>query len=183
VRQGNEEPRAEAPVKQAKIARIFDRILEIGRDAAIVMIIFSMLAISARVVIRYTIGVPINWVVDVSTILQLYLTFLAAAWLLKEEGQISLDIVLAFLRPSRRFFLQIINSILGAAMCVIITVYGIRETWISWKLDLHLNMPMEPPKWTLFIVIPLGGFLLFIQFLRRTQGFLEKYRGCRLPKK
>lgn len=170
-------------MKQGQIVRIFDRIIDIGRDAAIVMIIFSMLAISARVIIRYTVGVPINWVVDVSTILQLYLTFAAAAWLLKEEGHISLDIVLGFLRPSRRFFLEIINSALCAAMCIIITFYGIRETWISWNLHLHLDMPMEPPKWTLYIAIPVGGFLLFIQFLRRTRGFLEKYRSCRSPKK
>ncbi|OGP64084.1 MAG: hypothetical protein A2170_12495 [Deltaproteobacteria bacterium RBG_13_53_10] len=173
----------EESVKQGKIVRIFNQIIEMGREAAIAMILFSMLAISARVVIRYTLGFPINWVVDVSTILQLYLTFLAAAWLLREEGQISLDIVLSFLKPRHRFFLQIINSVLGAVMCAIITVYGVMETWSSWKLDLHLDMPMEPPKWALLIVIPVGSFLLFIQFLRRTQGFLEKYRSCRPTKK
>ena len=170
-------------MKQGSIVRLFDRIIEIGREAAIAMIIFSMLAISARVIIRYTFGFPINWVVDVSTILQLYLTFLAAAWLLREEGHISLDILFLFLKPRHRFLLQIINSILSSVMCAIITVYGVIETWSSWKLDLHLDMPMEPPKWVLIIVIPLGTFLLFIQFIRRAHVFLEKYRSCHQTKK
>lgn len=147
------------------------------------MIIFSMLGISARVIIRYTVGTPINWVVDVSTILQLYLTFFAAAWLLKEEAHISIDIVLSFLKPRHQFFLQVINSVLGAVMCAFIMVYGAIETWSSWKLDLHLDMPMEPPKWTLLIIIPVGSFLLFIQFLRRTHGFMEKYKSCNGMKK
>jgi C4-dicarboxylate transporter DctQ subunit len=172
----------EGRVKQRKSVPIFDRIIEIGREAAIAMIMFSMLGISARVIIRYTFGTPINWVVDVSTILQLYLTFLAAAWLLREEGHISIDIVLSFLKPRHRFFLQIINSVLGAVMCAIITGYGVIETWSSWKLDLHLDMPMEPPKWTILVIIPIGSFLLFIQFLRRTQSFLKKYRSCNLMK-
>lgn len=169
-------------MKQGKIVRIFDRIIEMGRDAATAMITFSMLSISARVVIRYAFGTPINWVVDVSTILQLYLTFLAAAWLLREEGHISIDIVLSFLKPRHRFLLQIINSILGAVMCAMITVWGGVETCSSWKLGLHLNMPMEPPRWSLLIVIPVGSFLLFIQFIRRTRGFLQKYRSCNLEK-
>lgn len=163
--------------------RLFDRIIELGRDAAIAMIIFTMLGISARVVIRYTLGFPINWIVDVSTILQVYLTFLAGAWLLKEEGQISIDVVLSYLSPRPRFFLQMINSVLGGVMCAILTVYGVIETWSSWKLDLRLGMPMDPPKWILLIVIPAGSFLLLIQFIRRTQGFVEKYRSCRLTKK
>ena len=93
----------EEKTKQSKSMRFFDRVLELGRDAATLMIIFFMLSISARVIIRYAFGTPINWVVNVSTILQLYLTFLAAAWLLREEGHISIDIVLLFLRPTHRF--------------------------------------------------------------------------------
>ena len=173
----------EAKAKRLNKASFFDRMIELGREAAIVMILFTMLGISARVVIRYTFGTPINWVVDLSTILQLYLTFLAAAWLLREEGHISVDIVLTSLKPNHQFFLQIVNSVIGAGVCAIITGYGIVETWSTWKLKLYADMPMEPPKWTLLIVIPLGSLFLFIQFLRRTRHFLEKYRRSRLTER
>ena len=161
---------------EGRSARIFDRIMEVGREISIAMILFLMLGISARVIIRYTLGTPINWVVDLATIFQVYITFLAAAWLLREEGHISLDIVLSFLKPRQQFFLQIVNSVLCGLMCAIITMYGVKETWSSWQLSLHLNMPMEPPTWSLLMVIPLGSFLLCIQFARRTHGYLSRYR-------
>ncbi|OGP67085.1 MAG: hypothetical protein A2169_08200 [Deltaproteobacteria bacterium RBG_13_47_9] len=164
-------------MKQGGNGRIFDRILEMGCVGAMAMILFSMMGVSARVGIRYIFGVPINWVIDVSTILQLYLTFLAAAWLLREEGHVSIDIIFSFLKPRHRFFLQTINSSLCAVVCAIITVYGAIETWSSWRLDLYADMPLEPPKWILLIIVPLGSFLLFIQSLRRAKSFLKKYRS------
>ncbi len=164
--------------KGGKNKSIFDSLLEIGCNAAILMVIFLALGINARVIIRYTFGFPINWVIDVSTILQVFLTFIAAAWLLREEGHISIDIVLSFLRPRSRFFLQIINSIICILICAFITIYGTIETWSSWKAGLYLNMPLEPPKWTVLIIIPLGSLFLFLQFIRRTKDFLKRYRSC-----
>jgi TRAP-type C4-dicarboxylate transport system permease small subunit len=169
----------EISVKPKRVIYIFDKIIEIGREAAIVMVIFLMIGISARVFLRYTLDVPINWVVDISTIFQVYLTFMAAAWLLREEGHVSIDIILSYLRPRYRYFLQIINSILCAIICIIVLVYGAIETWSSWKSKLYLGMPMEPPKWSLFIIIPIGSILLLIQFLRRMKSNLEKFKSSK----
>lgn len=156
---------------------IFDRLIEISLGVAIAIIIFLAIGINARVGIRYTLGFPINWVIDFSTIFQIYLTFLAAAWLLKEEGHVSIDIILTFLKPHHRYFIQVINSILCTVICMILTIYGAIETWSSWKSKLYLGMPLEPPKWISLIVIPLGTLFLMIQFIRRTFGFLEKYKN------
>lgn len=156
---------------------VFDHIIEIGCALGIFTIIFLAIGVNARVGIRYMFGFPINWVIDISTILQIYLTFLAAAWLLREEGHVSIDIVLTFLKPRQRYFLQIINSILCIIVCMIITVYGAMETYSSLKSNLYLGMPLEPPKWIAIIIIPLGTLFLMIQFIRRTQGFLKKYKN------
>jgi C4-dicarboxylate transporter, DctQ subunit len=170
-------------VKQGKSVGLFDRVLEIGRVAAMGMILFLMLGVCARVGIRYIFGFPVNWVIDVSTIFQVYLTFLAAAWLLREEGHVSIDVVFSYLKPRHQFLLQSINSVLCAGVCALITVYGVKETWSSWKLDLRASMPLEPPQWTLLVMIPLGSFLLFLQFLRRTRRFIQKYKSCDATKK
>jgi C4-dicarboxylate transporter DctQ subunit len=173
----------EGRVKRGKSVGIFDRFLEIGCVAAMGMILFLMLGVCARVGIRYIFGFPINWVIDVSTIFQVYLTFLAAAWLLREEGHVSIDVVFSYLKPRHQFLLQSINSVLCAMVCALISVYGVAATWSSWKLDLRASMPLEPPQWTLLAMIPLGSILLFLQFLRRTQRFMQKYRSCNITKK
>lgn len=166
-------------MKRRKQKHIFDYLIEIGRDAAIVMIIFLGIGVCARVIIRYIFGFPINWVIDISTIFQVFLTFLASAWLLREEGHVSIDIVLSFLKPCHRFLMQIINSIICIIICGSITFYGIKETLSSWKSNLYLNMPMEPPKWMVIIVIPFGSLFLLIQFIRRTRDFINKFKDCK----
>ena len=168
----------EDSVKQRENRAIFDRILEITSAVGIVMIMFTMLAIFAHVGMRYIFGKPLNWVIDVSTILLPYITFLAAAWLLRSEGHVAVDFIFAQLKPRRQFLLQIINSLICSAVCAIITLYGAIETISVWKLDLYVGMPLEPPKWIVIIIIPLGSFVLFVQFIRRTHGFLQKLRNC-----
>lgn len=165
-------------MKQRENGTVFDRILEMTKAVGIVMIMFMMLAICAHVGMRYILGKPLNWVIDVSTILLLYIAFLAAAWLLRDEGHVSIDLLFVFLKPRRQFLLQVINSLICMAVCAIITLYGVIETISVWKLDLYVDMPLEPPKWLVVIIIPLGSFLLCIQSVRRTQGFLKKLRSC-----
>jgi len=168
----------EDSVKRQKNGTIFDRILEITSAVGIVMIMFTMLAIFAHVGMRYIFGKPLNWVIDVSTILLPYITFLAAAWLLRAEGHVAVDFIFPQLKPRRQFFLQIINSLICSAVFAIITLYGVIETISVWKLNLYVDMPLEPPKWLVIIIIPLGSILLFIQCIRRTHGFLKKFRNC-----
>ena len=169
----------EDSVKQRENGTVFDRILGITCAVGIVMIMFMMLAICAHVGMRYIFGKPLNWVIDVSTILLLYTAFLAAAWLLRAEGHVAVDFVLAQLKGRHQLLLQVINSLIGAVVCAIITLYGVRETITVWKLDLYVDMPLEPPKWLVTIIIPLGSILLLIQFIRRTQGFLKELRRCK----
>ena len=168
----------EDSVKRRKNGAVFDRILEITSAVGKAMIMFTMLAICAHVGMRYIFGKPLNWVIDVSTILLPYITFLAAAWLLRSEGHVAVDFIFAQLKPRRQFLLQIINSLICSAVCAIITFYGAIETISVWKLDLYVGMPLEPPKWIVIIIIPLGSFVLFVQFIRRTHGFLQKLRNC-----
>lgn len=168
--------------KQHKNGTFFDRILEITKAAGVVMIMFMMLAICSHVGMRYLFGKPLNWVIDVSTILLLYTAFLGAAWLLRDEGHVAVDFIFGQLKQRHQFLLQIINSLICMVVCVIITLYGIIETISVWKLDLYVDMPLEPPKWVVVVIVPLGSLLLLIQFIRRTHGFLKKLRSLKIEK-
>lgn len=166
-------------VKERKFKSIFDRILEITKAAGIAMIAFTMLAICAHVIMRYAFGKPLNWVIDVSSIILVYIGFLVAAWLLRDEGHVNVDLILTILKPRGQFLLQIINSIICIMVCAIILVYGTIETISLWRLGILVDMPLEPPKWLVVITVPIGSLLLLIQFIRRTHGFLKQYRSCK----
>ena len=156
----------------------FDRILNFTQIIAAVMIAFIMLTICVHVVMRYVFNMPQNWVIDVAVILLLYIGILPGAWLLRQEGHVSIEFVLMKLKSERsRDILEIINSTICLAVCAILVVYGILETIKVYELNLIVDMALRPPRWITVIVTPVAFLLFFIQFIRRIRGFYKKSKS------
>ena len=160
-----------------KVTTIFDRGLDLATLLAAVLLIFTLLLVSAGVVMRYFLRTPIPWVVEISEYNMLYITFLVVAWVLKKEGHVKIDILLSRLKPRARAILNIITSVCCAAMCLPLVWYGGRLAWEyilagryeTTTLELHIGYVMA--------IIPVGCSLLFIQFLRRIHGYLASWRA------
>jgi TRAP-type C4-dicarboxylate transport system permease small subunit len=112
-------------------------------------------------------------VIDVSAILLLYMTFLAAAWLSRSEGHVIMDLVINRLNPRHRFFLNVSTSIVGAIIFAVLTWYGAKTTWVYYKMGYWMPTTLETPKFLVLAIIPIGSCLLFIQLLRRAYGYLN----------
>ena len=104
----------------------------------------------------------------------MFLTLLGATWLLKLEGHVKMDLLVNQLNPRTQALLNIITSILGAIICLVIAWYGTEVTWSQFQKGITYPTVLEPPVFIILSVIPIGYFLLFIQFLRRTYSFLRK---------
>ena len=160
-----------------KAGNIIDHINNGFAVFAIILLILVMLAISYDVVIRRVFG-SIPWVLEVSEFALLYIVFLAAAWLLRKDGHVKMDLLLLRLKPRTQAIINTITSIAGALTCLVIAWYSTGVT-IQYFIDKTVAMPtvIEPLKWPTFIIIPIGTFMLFIQFVRRTYGFIRVARA------
>ena len=87
-----------------------------------------------------------------------------------------MDIVLTRLSPKMQAIINIITSILGAFICLLLTWYGTQVTWEHFREGLSTETALRLPMVYLLAIIPAGSFLLFIQFLRRAYGFSESLR-------
>ena len=154
-----------------KAAAIFDRTNDLLILLAAVLLIFIMLGIIADILLR-EFGVALIWMFEITEYSLLFITFLGAAWLLKREGHIVMDMVLNRLNLGTRSRLNIITSIIGAITCLVVAWYGARITWEYFALGYTLNTDLRPPQAPIMAIIPVGCFLLFIQFLRRARGYL-----------
>ena len=74
---------------------------------------------------------------------------------------------------------NIITSTVGAIVCLILTLYGARVTWEMLETSYRIATHLEPPKFIILAIIPVGSFLLFMQFLRKTYGYLGILRAPR----
>ncbi len=169
--------RQESSVKLlGKVANIFDRTIEYLAIVAAALIILMMLNVGVGVFLRYFLGRPTGWVIDISEWSLVYITFLATAWLLREEGHVKMDILLTRLGPRVQVWLGIITSIIGAIGCFLIAWYGAKVTWGLFQVGYSTAAVLIMPKFIILGVIPVGGFFLFIQFLRRTYGYLVRLK-------
>jgi len=131
------------------------------------VLVFIMLSVCYDVVLRTFFGRPQMWVTEVIECLLLYMTFLASAWLLRDEGHVRVDIVLNRLKPRTIAFLGIVSSIIGVFVSAVLTLFGTTVTWDYYQRGIYTPSAMEIPVHWILIVIPVGSLLLFFQFMRR----------------
>ena len=150
----------------------FDRLLEITANAGMVILFLMMIAVCWEVFSRYLLGRGTLWVIELSEYGLLFMTFLGSAWVLKNEGHVEMDVVVTALKPKTRRSLRLVTSIACAIVCLSLAWSGADVTLDYFQRDLHRPTLMEPLASPLFAIMPIGFFLLFVQFLRRAREAL-----------
>jgi len=155
---------------------LFDRIIDLLASLAGGLILFMMLSICIDVVLRYFLNRPLTWGVEISEYILLWSTLLSVAWVLKIEGHVKIDLVVNRLNPRNQCLVNTITSILGAITCLVLLWYGTKVSWEFFERGTITNTILELPSAPLFAIIPIGSFLLFIQFVRRSYGYLKSWK-------
>ena len=155
-------------MKWRRVTRFFDRILDTGAVFSAAMITFIMLAVCVEVAAREAFGEPLTWITDISSILLVYVTFLAVAWILRKDGHVKMEWLVNWLNPRQQYFLSIVTSIVCVIMCLVITWYGALTTWNFYRIGFYMPTSLETPKYIVLVIVPLGSLLLLIEFLRKT---------------
>ena len=163
----------------SKLGRVFDSAIGIMARLSDVILVFLMLSVCADVILRYFFNRPQAWIVEISEYLLLYITFLGAAWVLRKEGHVIVDILIDRLTPRTRATLGIISSVIGTFVCLVVFWFGALETLDIFRRGVRNPSVLEFPKGPLVAIIPFGSFFFMIQFIRRTFGFLRTFRDSR----
>ena len=152
----------------------FDKFNDLLTFLAGGVVLFLTLLISAEVGMRYFFNHPIENVDEVTEHALLYITFLSAAWVLKKGGHVQIDIIYNQLGPRVRAYLDLLNPILGAAVCLALAWFSFEATWLAFERGTVFATTWSLPRWPVLVVIPVGSFLLFIEFLREVSSSLKK---------
>lgn len=162
------------------VVSVHDRVISIMAYLAALLLFLLMLIICYEVVMRYLFRSPTGWVIEACEYALLYITFLGAAWLLRQDGHIRVDILFAFLNRKVSRVLNMTTSLVGAIACGFLLVYGVLSTWHHFQESTLVIQTLNTPKWVLLIIIPIGSFFLVLQFLCI---FYAQYSGVALQEK
>lgn len=148
---------------------LFDHILDICFFLGAAILAFIMLAVCWDVIARAVANKPLSWVLEVTEYSLLYMCFLSTASVLKDEKHVISDLLVVRMSRKNRAFLDTITSVVGAAVCMILTWFGASVSLDKLLTGAYQPTAHQPPDFPLFVIIPLGCFLLTLQFLRRAR--------------
>lgn len=136
-------------------------------------ILFVMFSICYEVVTRYFhLNTP-AWVTEVTEYLLLYITFLGAPWVLKEDGHVRVDIILGRLPWKTQKAFDLGTSLVGMLICAVLVWYGTKTAWELYERGIPVIKTLAVPKYLLVGIIPLGSLFLILEFMRRARSFFR----------
>ena len=160
-----------------RLNAVFTRLLDVLAVLAMVLIGLSTAVVFFSIVMRYLFNMPVWWVTESTAYALGFITLLGAAWLLKRGKHVRMDLVLEQLSHRVRGRVNVVTSILCALLCLIIAWRGLVVVWDYYQIDYIYGGALVIPVYLLEGVIPVGFFLLSIQFLRRANGYLGRLRA------
>ncbi len=156
------------------LGRVFSKILGAAAILSASCILFMALSICCEVVARYFFHRPLTWTVEISEYLQVYVAFFGAAWVLRKKGHVTLDIAVNRLGPTGKKLCRILTDILGIVVAATLCVFSAIVAREQFLLGIPVIKSLEVPKWLVIAPIPLGMFLVAVEFLVRL---LNDIRG------
>lgn len=149
-----------------QINRIIDLIINILAGIAAVLIGVLLVAISYSTFSRFVFNDPKAQVIELSAYSLIYITFLAAPWLLRSRGHINVDLIIIRLKDRARSGLLLFNDTVGLIITSILFFVSYQVTMSNYVDKVKAMDSMGTPQFLLILAIPLGFLFLAIQYLR-----------------
>ncbi len=137
---GNHNEAAQTALPFAKCVRVLTLIEQTLAGLALVVIVSSM---GSQVFARYFFGAPFSWSEEVARLALIWMTFLAASFVMAEGRHIAVDVLSARLSERGRLRLECLSHDIVAATCLLLLFGGIRFVWYVSKVGSpSLGIPM-----------------------------------------
>lgn len=159
--------------------KVMDKVLTTLAVLAGLLLLFITFSISYNIFARFLGFSGMISVVQFTEYSLLWLTLLGAAWALKRDRHVSVDLLTGRLGPRTRAYFELAQSIMGVAVCGALCWYGTVVTWGQYQRGVTDIQVVDVPKYLVLVVIPIGFLFLCIQFLRKFFEGLKEIKGGR----
>ncbi len=147
----------------------FSRITEKGENilAGAAMIVLSLIIFSVclEIIMRYFFNSPLTWVIELTEYGLLYVTFFGAAWLLRNNGHVRVDIIVTFMSERWKKRCAVFSSAMGLIVSLVLTIFGVIVTYDHQVRGIYKPTILEFPAWIVLVAIPIGSLFLSARFL------------------
>jgi TRAP-type C4-dicarboxylate transport system permease small subunit len=131
---------------------------------AALMLLAAALVITWSIVYR-AMGNSTYWEIEFSVYMMVGSLFLASPYCLATQGHVGVDLLSHYLPRSMARPLAIAVGLVGLAVCVYLAWAGLELTLHAFERGERTESAWAPPKWPLFLAMPLGLGLTALQYV------------------
>lgn len=146
-----------------------DRLINLLAVAAGLFLCLLVVLICVDVAARSSRAFTLPWTLDAAEYALYLITFLGAPWVLREQGHIAIEIFVARLPAGGQRFFAALTNVLGAAVCLILLVYSVRQLLRSYASGNMIYETYVYAEWYQYTVPPPIFLLLIVLFLLRLR--------------
>ena len=150
-----------------KIYAWYEKALTAGLIIGCLAIFLMAAGVSADVILRNLELANLPWVVEISEYILYLATFLAAPWVMHKNGHTRVDLVIRLLPSRAGKITQAVADGIALFICLFLLYYGARTALEALQLKSLIIKQLIVPEWWLFMIIPISGLLLTMEFLYR----------------
>jgi TRAP-type C4-dicarboxylate transport system permease small subunit len=175
-------PPAPAPRYRQSLLLVGTRISNLGLGAGAAALLAIVALNAVNIVLRYFFRAPFSWAEEAMLYLMIFGVYVGAISVAWQQAHIRIDAVLDFAPPARRKFLEIISTLVLAAVLVPVVLASFRVVSLLFDFDQRSDA-LHLPMWIPQSVIPVSLLLIVAMSLLRIlvqltgDGAVDDKRG------
>lgn len=150
------------------MSNLLDRVIDLFAVLGGILSLIMMLCVFLDVCLRFFLNKPSGWIVEYAEYSLLFITFLAAPWVLKENRHVFLDLLVERLSRKNRLLVNGFTSLLAGTVFLIFSWYAFGSTYHYYEIDYRMATSLRTLKWPVMSIIPIGSVLVSLQFFRHS---------------
>lgn len=164
-----------------RVCASLDAVAETTGRAVAWLTLAMVLATMAVVVLRYGFSIGVIWLQESVTWMHGLVFMLGAAWTLRHDGHVRVDLFYSRMEPRRRALVDLIGTLLLLVpTCAWLLVESLPYVASSWRaLERSRESGGLPALYLLKAVIPVMAGLLMLQGLSEALRAIGRLRGTR----
>ncbi|SFB02515.1 C4-dicarboxylate transporter, DctQ subunit [Lentibacillus halodurans] len=148
----------------------------LGKIENVISIILFLAGITISlyaVFMRYVMNSSQSWATEFFTMMLVWAIFIGFSTALRDDKHITIDILYDRFNPAMKKISEFITLIIGIAFSIFFIWTGIEMVITAYQQEIT-TLDAEFPIWINYLIMPIGGTLLFTRFVEKAFRFFVK---------
>jgi C4-dicarboxylate transporter DctQ subunit len=151
-------------------------LLEVSAELALAGL---LVLVAHEVFVRYVLDHPTVFSVEISEYLLVFIAFMSAGWVLRQDQHVRVVFCVARLPARGRALANMAAALAILIFCAVLVRYGGAMAAVAWSNDSRSSSLVAFPLWIAYAVIPVGAAALGIQALLRLAEAIRELRRAK----